>query len=86
MSRHLEVSNRLKNLKAKHIARLDDLDRRLDKHETNADDTFVKFEAAITADENDMAEMERDLKDMIGNGGADDTSEKFSDGSQKDHG
>ena len=73
MSRHLEVTDRFKKLKKKHIDRLDALDTRMDKHETRSDEVFNKMDTAISFDEREMDDMEKDINDMVGNGGEENT-------------
>lgn len=64
MSKHREISDRMKRIKQGHNDRLDALAQRMDKHESVSDSVYRSYEGFLEEKEADMKEMEQDIREM----------------------
>jgi hypothetical protein len=64
VSKYAEMADRMKRIKASHVARLEALAERMDSHESNSDQIFRTYEGELEAQERGMQEMERDMRDL----------------------
>lgn len=62
MSRHTEVADRIRSLRAKRDARYDAMDTRLDAHESKSDEVFRAYEGVIESDEAEVKAMEDEIR------------------------
>lgn len=78
MNRHLELTARLKGIKVKRNARFDELDVRVDKHETKDNENFDNFEKILTADEKLVEDFGKEVEAELGNGPEDGVNQQKS--------
>jgi len=64
MSEYSDTAKRFSELRASRRDRLKALNERMDKHETDSDETFRKYEGSMEMMENGMKEMDKEAEEM----------------------